>query len=59
MEFMPAPLSRADSDRRVDRIAAHCREHAFGQYALQLGAERRFIGSIGLCVPVVHAPFTP
>src|SRR5579864_4301239 len=59
MEFMPARLSRAESDDYVDRIEDHFREHGFGVYALELRREREFVGYTGLAVPGFDAHFTP
>lgn len=59
MEFLPATLTRHESDLLVDRIERHFREHGFGLYAAELRAERIFIGYIGLAVPPFEARFTP
>jgi RimJ/RimL family protein N-acetyltransferase len=59
MEFFPALLARAESDRMVDRIEAHFRAHGFGLYAVELRQGRVFIGFAGLSVPAFQARFTP
>jgi RimJ/RimL family protein N-acetyltransferase len=59
MEFMPACLSRAESDLLVDRIESRFRERGFGLYAAELRQEKLFIGFIGLAVPVFESHFTP
>src|SRR3989442_8632545 len=59
MEFMPAPLTREESDQLADRIEAHFREHEFGLWAAELLADHSFIGFIGLSVPDFQARFTP
>lgn len=59
MEFMPARLSRPESDDYVDRIEAHFRKHGFGLFALELRREREFVGYTGLAVPGFDAHFTP
>jgi RimJ/RimL family protein N-acetyltransferase len=59
MEFMPAPLSREESDSLVDRIERHIQEHGFGLCAVELRREHSFIGFIGLAVPTFEASFTP
>ena len=59
MEFMPALLSRDESDRLVDRIEDHFSEHGFGLWAAELRDDHAFIGFIGLAVPTFHATFTP
>jgi RimJ/RimL family protein N-acetyltransferase len=59
MEFMPAPLSREESDRFVDRIVANLREQGFGLYAMEHRADAAFIGFVGLATPSFAAHFTP
>ena len=59
MEFMPARLSRAESDLLIERIERHFRAHGFGLYAAELREEHRFIGFVGLALPTFDAPFTP
>ncbi len=59
MEFMPALLSRDQSDRLADRIEEHFREHGFGLCAAELRQDHSFIGFVGLSVPTFQAPFTP
>jgi len=59
MEFMPACLSRSESNAFADRMQAHFQQHGFGLYAAELRDEHRFIGFIGLSVPNFDAHFTP
>jgi len=59
MEFMPARLSRAESDALVDRIERHFQVHGFGLYAAELCDQCAFIGFVGLAVPAFEAHFTP
>jgi RimJ/RimL family protein N-acetyltransferase len=59
MEFLPALLSREESDQMVDRIEAHFREHGFGLCAVELLQDHSFIGYVGLAVPRFQAAFTP
>ncbi|HXZ12505.1 MAG TPA: GNAT family N-acetyltransferase [Candidatus Sulfotelmatobacter sp.] len=59
MEFMPAPLTRAESDALADRIEAHFRERGFGLFAAELRESGAFIGFIGLSVPRFEAKFMP
>jgi RimJ/RimL family protein N-acetyltransferase len=47
MEFMPACLSRAESDAFADRIHAHFQQHGFGLYA----PAARVVQAIGLVPP--------
>jgi ribosomal-protein-alanine N-acetyltransferase len=59
MEFMPACLTREESDSLLERIAAHFRKHGFGLYAAELREDESFVGFIGLSIPGFKAPFTP
>ena len=59
MEFLGESLSRAESDRVVDRIAEHFQAHGFGLCAAELSEGGEFIGFIGLAVPAFEAAFTP
>ena len=59
MEFMPAPLTRAESDRLADRIQHHFRQHGFGLFAAELNITGDFIGFIGLSIPTFVSSFTP
>jgi ribosomal-protein-alanine N-acetyltransferase len=59
MEFMPALLSREESDALVDRIEAHFRLHGFGLCAVELRNDHSFAGFIGLAVPSFEAHFMP
>ena len=59
MEFMPAPLTREESDALVDRAEAHFAAHGFGPWAAELKAMGKFIGFIGLSIPRFEAHFTP
>jgi RimJ/RimL family protein N-acetyltransferase len=58
-EFLAGPLSREESDRLVERIEAHFREHGFGLCAAELRRDRSFIGFVGLAVPSFECAFTP
>lgn len=59
MEFMPARLSRAQSELFADRVEDHFRKYGFGLYAAELREQRSFIGFVGLAVPTFQARFTP
>jgi ribosomal-protein-alanine N-acetyltransferase len=59
MEFMPACLSRRESDLLFDRIKDHFGKHNFGLYAVELRETRAFIGFVGLATPRFEAHFTP
>lgn len=59
MEYMPGCLSRQESDALANRIAAHFQQHGFGLFAAELRHTRKFVGFIGLSVPLFQAHFTP
>jgi len=59
MRFFPAVLSRAESDRAVDRIEARFETQGFGLFAAELRQGGAFIGFIGLWTPDFEAAFTP
>jgi RimJ/RimL family protein N-acetyltransferase len=59
MEFMPACLTRPESDQLFERIEKHFRKREFGLYAAELRQDRTLIGFIGLSVPSFQASFTP
>jgi RimJ/RimL family protein N-acetyltransferase len=59
MEHFPAPMTRADSDRLVDRIEAGFDEFGYGLWAVQVAGTGTFIGFTGLSVPRFDAPFMP
>ncbi len=59
MEFFPAPLSRAESDKAFERIQTHFVCHGFGLCAVELRSSGLFVGFIGLAIPSFQASFTP
>ncbi len=59
MEFLPAQLSRDESDAAADRIEAHFEKHGFGLWAVEIPEIIPFAGFIGLSVPRFEAHFTP
>jgi ribosomal-protein-alanine N-acetyltransferase len=59
MEFLPALLSRQESDAMVDRIEAHFAANGFGVWATEQKATGEFIGFVGLWIPRFEAHFTP
>jgi RimJ/RimL family protein N-acetyltransferase len=58
MEFMPACLTRPESDQLFERMSEHFRKHNFGLYAAELREDRTFIGYVGLALPSFEAGFT-
>src|SRR5260370_10777466 len=59
MEFLPAALSREESDARADQIEAHFQEHGFGLWAVEIPGITYFAGFVGLWIPPLVAHFTP
>jgi RimJ/RimL family protein N-acetyltransferase len=59
MEHFPAPLSRAESDRMVDRIEATFAEQGLRLWAVEVVDGESFIGFVGLSSPGFEAAFTP
>lgn len=59
MRYLPAPLTRAESDALVDRIEAGFDEFGFGLWALEVRATGTFIGFVGLTRQTFQAHFTP
>jgi RimJ/RimL family protein N-acetyltransferase len=58
MEWLPATLSRAESDALAARIRAELAERGFGLWALEVPGVAPFIGFTGLSVPRFRAHFT-
>lgn len=59
MEHFPAPLTRDESSRMVQRIEAHFEQHGYGLWALEVPGVTDFAGFVGLSTPSFEAPFTP
>lgn len=59
VEFLPGPLSRAESDHLAERIENHFAAHGYGFWAIELLGGPHFIGFAGLAVVTFDAPFTP
>ena len=59
MEFYPNILDRAASDAMVDRLQALIAERGWGLWAVELKADKQFIGYVGLHVPKADLPFSP
>lgn len=58
-EFLPAPLSRAESDAMVDRIEARFEAQGFGLWAVEVVGGAPCVGFVGLGIPQFEAHFTP
>lgn len=59
MEYLPAVLTRKDSDRLLDAIEAHFERHGFGLWAAELRETGTCIGYVGLSLATFVAHFTP
>jgi RimJ/RimL family protein N-acetyltransferase len=59
MEFLPALLTRAQSDAMVDRIEQTWDECGLGLFAVEVRDTGDFAGYIGLWPATFEAPFTP
>jgi ribosomal-protein-alanine N-acetyltransferase len=59
MEFMPALLTRAESDALAARLRSDLRAHGFGLWAVEVRGGPPFIGFVGLSVPLFAASFAP
>jgi RimJ/RimL family protein N-acetyltransferase len=59
MEHFPATLSRAESDRMVDRIEEIYAARGLRLWAVEVVGGEPFIGFVGLSAPSFEAPFTP
>jgi RimJ/RimL family protein N-acetyltransferase len=58
MEYLPAVLSRAESDAAAVRVRKHAEEHGFGLFAVEL-PRHGLIGFTGLTTVTFEAHFTP
>ena len=59
MEFLPAFLTRAQSDKRVAETQEHFTQHGYGKWAVELIDGGALIGTVGLNVVNFPAHFTP
>lgn len=59
MQYFPALLDRAASDRAIDAWSAQIAERGWGLWAAEIAASGEFIGFIGLQVPAAELPFSP
>jgi RimJ/RimL family protein N-acetyltransferase len=59
VEYLPAALSREESDARAARIEAHFDRHGFGLWAVEILQVAPFAGFVGLGIASFEAPFTP
>jgi RimJ/RimL family protein N-acetyltransferase len=59
MEFLPAPLTRGESDAFIDRIERTFAEAGLGLWAVETTLEGSFLGYVGLWPATFAAHFTP
>ena len=59
VEFLPGPLTPAESDASIERIESHFDAHGFGLWAVEIAQEPGLLGFVGLSFADFEAPFTP
>jgi RimJ/RimL family protein N-acetyltransferase len=59
MEFFPNLLDRAASDAMIDRLQALIFDRGWGLWAVELKADKQFIGFVGLHIPKADLPCSP
>jgi RimJ/RimL family protein N-acetyltransferase len=59
MRHYPSPLTRVESDARVDRYEAEWAQAGFGKWAVEIPGVTPFAGSVGLGTLTFPASFTP
>ena len=59
MEFYPNLLDRTASDATIDRLQALIADRGWGLWAVELKADKQFIGYVGLHVPKADLPCSP
>jgi RimJ/RimL family protein N-acetyltransferase len=59
MRYFRAPLTRVESDARVQRIRDHFDRHGFGMWAVEVPGKAAFIGQVGLAWVPFTEYFTP
>jgi RimJ/RimL family protein N-acetyltransferase len=59
MEFMPACLTRSQSDQFAGWAQAEIERRGWGIWAVEVRATAEFAGCVGLAVPAFEAHFTP
>jgi len=59
MQHFPSTLSRAASDRLVDATVDGWAANRFGLWAVEVAADGKFVGFVGLSRPSFEAPFMP
>jgi RimJ/RimL family protein N-acetyltransferase len=59
MEFLPALLTREESDAMMARIEARFEKSGYGLWAVEVVGGAPFAGYVGLSMPSFQAKFTP
>lgn len=59
MEYFPSTLTRAESDRLMDRIEAEIVANGFGFWAVERRTDGALLGFTGIGRPSFDAPFMP
>lgn len=59
MQFLAAPLSRAESEAALLRIVASTRKHGIGPWAVEVRDRAVFIGLVGLARSELEVSFAP
>jgi RimJ/RimL family protein N-acetyltransferase len=59
MKYFPSTLGREESDAMADRCESLIEERGWGFWAVETKADGRFIGFVGLHVPIAELPFSP
>lgn len=59
VEFLPKPLTRAESDDFACRIREHFETHGYGLWALEVRETSSFVGFVGFSIPRFETHFTP
>lgn len=59
MRYFPSVLNAEESAHLLAKLQQHWQDHHFGVFALELQAQKKFIGFAGLATVTFAAPFTP
>ena len=59
MQFLPAALTREESDAMADRCQMLIEQRGWGFWAVELKTTNEFIGFVGLHTPSAELPFSP
>jgi RimJ/RimL family protein N-acetyltransferase len=59
MEYFPTVLDKVASDATIDRVQTGIIDRGWGFWAVELKADKQFIGFVGLSIPSADLPFSP